>query len=217
MTMNEIVMHVSDSMLLTSPASKARLERNVNVRYKRVTSAIGLVTSRREQVSKQATIADRNLTFSGIEKLDTVFRVSGTKNIILEEITNDDMLELSPRDEPPTKYSIFSLAPRAVTIKMDCTPTTTFTLYAHGLADTSTLSSNDSPAFPESFHDILLLGVMADEYRRKEQYKEAKDCEASFEQRLSDLRMFIAKSAYLELYEGKNAKSDGWWDSSVRR
>lgn len=213
MTMNEMVLYVADAMNLSSAEAKARIGRNLNVRYKRVTSAIGLVTTRREEVSQAATIGNRNLTFTGIEKLDTVFRKVTPKNIILSEITNDEMLALDPRDEPPTKFSVFSVAPRSVTIVMDCTPTTTFTLYTQGLADTSTLTNNDSPAFPESFHDILLHGAMADEYRKMEKPQQARESENYFEQRLSDLRMFLAKSAYLDIYVGKHRKADGWWDT----
>lgn len=123
------------------------------------------------------------------------------------------MLDLSVRTEPPTKFSIFSVTQTGVTIMLDCNPTTTFTLYAQGVADTTSLSNNDSPAFPESFHDVLIHGVMADEYRKMEKREYSRESEMEFERRLSDLRMFLAKSAYLEIYAGKTAKSDGWWDT----
>lgn len=214
MTLNEMTLHIADALNLSSAEAKARIGRNINVRYKRVTSAIGMVTTRREEVNQAATIGNRNITFSGIEKIDAVFRKVGTKNIGLDEISNDDMRETSLRTEPPTKFCVFSVAPRSVTITLDCIPETTFTLYAHGLADVSTLSSTDSPAFPESFHDILIHGVVADEYRKMEKRDLARENEGYFEQRLSDLRMFIAKSAYLEIYSAKNRKADGWWDTS---
>jgi hypothetical protein len=57
--------------------------------------------------------------------------------------------------------------------------------------------------------------VLADEYRRKEKSDYVKEQEELFEKRLSDLRMFIAKSAYLQNYRGKHAKAEGWWDSSL--
>lgn len=214
MTLNEMTQHIADAMNLSSPDSVARIARTINVRYKRVTSAIGLVTSRREEISQTATIGSRYITFSGAEKLDAIYRKVGTKNILLDEITHDEMLDTSPRDEPPTKFSVFSVAPRSVTIMVDCTPTTQFTLYAAVLADLTTLSNNDSPAFPESFHDILIHGVMADEYRKKEKPQEARESEMYFEQRLSDLKMFLAKSAYMDVYPGKHRKADGWWDTS---
>jgi hypothetical protein len=216
MTLNEMILYVADAMNLSSVEAKARVGRSLNVRYKRVTSAIGLITSRREEATAVATIGDREIVFEEIERVDTVFRKVGTKNIILDELTNDEMVDLNPRDEPPTAYSIFNVAPRSVTIMLDCVPTTGFTLYAHGLADASTLSNTTSPAFPESFHDVLIHGAMADEYRKAEKPQQARECEVYFEQRLSDLKMFIAKSTYLELYPGKHRKSAGWWDTGPR-
>lgn len=216
MTLNEMVSYIADQVNLTNPEAKARISRTVNVRYKRVTSSIGLIPTRREEASKAATIGNRYLTFTGIEKLDVVFRKVGTTNKLLDELTDDEMLKESLVDEPVTKFSIFSLAPNSVTIWMNCTPVTAFTLYAHGLADASTLSGNDTPAFPESFHDILIHGALADEYRRKENKELSKDSELEYERRLSDLRMFIAKSAYLEIYNNKNGKSAGWWDTGPK-
>lgn len=207
-----MALHVADLVNLSSPEAIARIRRNINVRYKRVTSAIGLVTSRREELTQAVTIGNRMVTFTGIEKLDAVFRKVGTKNYPLKELTNDEMLTVNPRDEPPTSYSVFTTGPRSVTIWLDCTPATGFTLYAHGLADVSSLSNNDIPAFPESFHDTLIHGAMADEYRKMEKPGEFKQAEMQFEQRLSDLKMFIAKSAYTDIYPGKYRGRDGWWD-----
>jgi len=214
MTLNEMTLHIADALNLSSAEAKARIARNINTRYKRVTSAIGLAPSRREEVSKVATIGNRYITFSGVEKLESVYRKVGTKHIMLDEITHDEMLELSVRTEPPTKYAVFSITQTGITLMIDCSPTTAFTLYAASVADTTSLSNNDSPAFPESFHDVLIHGVMADEYKKMEKLDYARDCEQDYERRLSDLRMFLAKSAYLEIYAGKRAKADGWWDTS---
>jgi hypothetical protein len=210
--MNELVEHIAETLSIPSPEAKTRIARELNMRYKQVTTAIGLIPSRREEFSTLATIGSRLIAFTGAEKLDVVFRKVGTQNVILGEVTNDEMLDLPLRDEPPTAFSIFNVAPTTITIKIDCTPTTAFTIYAHGLGDATTLSSNDQPAFPESFHDILVHGVKADEYRRKEKDDKAKEAEAMFMNRLSDLKMFIAKSAYLDIYRGKHAGPEGWWD-----
>jgi hypothetical protein len=217
MTVNELVSHIADELNITSDESLARVTRELNKRYKQVTSAIGLIPSRREEVSKAATIGNRFIVFSGIEKVDTVYRKNNTTNILLQEITHEEMLEITPRDEPPQKYSIFSVTATTVTVWLDCTPTTTFTLYASGLADVSTLTGLSVPAFPESFHDILIYGVCADEYRRKEKADLAKESEQNFERRLSDLKMFLAKSAWLDIHRGKYTPSDGWWDTDFRK
>ena len=216
MNVSELVEHIADETNQTSPEAKSRIARQLNKRYLQVTSSIGMVTTRREEVSKAATINNRYITFTGVEKLDTVYRKVGTKQVILQQITHDEMLLESPRSEPPTKFSVFSTTSTTVTIWLDCKPTTTFTLYASGLADFSTLTNLDRPAFPESFHDVLVYGVCADEYRRKEKTTLAKEAEETFQRRLSDLKMFIAKSAYLDIYSGKLQPSEGWWDSGAK-
>jgi hypothetical protein len=217
MTMNELVEHTADVLGLSAPEAKARINRELNVRYKQVTSAIGMSPTRREEFSKAATIGSSFITFTGAEKLDVVYRIVDGKQKPLDELTDDEMRKAPVRDEPPTQFSLYSVAPSSVTVKIDCVPTTTFTLYASGLADASSLSSTDSPAFPESYHDILVLGVTADELRRKEKDRAADRAEAKFESRLSDLRMFFAKSAYLDIYRGKHAPAEGWWDTGPRR
>lgn len=217
MTANELVEYIAEDLNTPSQESKTRISHALNVRYKQVTSSIGLNPTRREEISASAVVGNRNITFTGAEKLDIVFRKVGTNNVILREVTNDEMTELAPRSDPPTRFSIFSVAPQSIIIKLDSIPETTFTLYAYVLADATTLTNNDQPAFPESFHDILIHGVKADEYRRREKANLAKESEMLFQQRLSDLRMFIAKSAYLDIYRSKHHKGDGWWDYEINK
>lgn len=210
--MNELVEYIAESLSIPSPEAKTRIGRELNVRYKQVTTAIGMPSTRREELSTAATIGSRFITFTGAEKLDAVFRKVGTKNIMLDELTDDEMLVAPIRTQPPTLFSIYTVAPASVTLKLDCVPTTTFTLYAHVIGDATTLTGNDQPAFPESFHDVLIHGVRADEYRRKEKDDKAKEAEMIFGNRLSDLKMFIAKSAYLRIYRGKHAEAEEWWE-----
>lgn len=213
-----MVFHIADAMNLQSAETKARIGRNINIRYKRITSSIGLITSRRVEVPEDVTAGSRFVTFSGIEKIDTVFYINDNKNIILDELTHDEMLATTIRTWPPQAFSVFSTTTNTVTIMLDCEPGVDddVTLFAHGLADASTLTGTDSPAIPESFHDILIHGAMADEYKRMEKKDYATDCERLFNDRVSDLRLFIAKSGYLTIYPGKHSKPDDWWDTRAK-
>jgi hypothetical protein len=47
-------------------------------------------------------------------------------------------------------------------------PQAAFTLQADGYERADTLTGSQEPAFRESFHDILIEGVLADEYRKLE-------------------------------------------------
>ena len=213
MTVNELVAHIADELNQTSPEAMSRITRQLNKRYRQVTASINLVPTRRTELSKAATIGNRFITFTGCEKLDVVFRKVGTKNIKLTKVSNDEMLEISVQDEPPTRYSEFSVTGTTITLWLDCTPTTTFTLYAHGLTSALTLTGTDTPAIPESFQDILIYGVCADEYRKKEKLDLYKEADQSFRERMSDLRLFLAKNGSQDLYTGKLAPSEGWWDT----
>src|SRR3954471_18727001 len=119
MTMNELVEYIAEDLNTPSLEAKTRIGHELNVRYKQVTSSIGLITSRRQEFDKQVTIGNRFVTFTA-EKLDTVFispdATNPNLNVILDELTNDEMLDVNVRDEPPTRYSVFSTTPTTVTV-----------------------------------------------------------------------------------------------------
>lgn len=207
MTFNELLVSVLDRMNISSDDGKRRIMRFLNDRYRRATSSIGLNSSRRTQVSKAATIGNRDITFPSIEKLEAVIDKSTGVDVPLEEISHAEMIDESLITEPPTKYAIQSVTSTGITIRLNCTPATTFTLYADGLALANTQTGvNDSPNFPESFHDLLVFGAMADEYRKMEKQALARDAEMDYERRLSDLRMMLAKSAYQKIYQNKRGE-----------
>lgn len=202
MTFTELVTAVEDRLNLSSSDATARIGREINDRYKRVTSSIGLNTSRRSTVSKAATIGNRNLTFTGIEKISIVYDTSTGQDRVLDEVTYTELREATPEGEPPSRYAIANMGAQTVTIYLSCIPITTFTLFADGLALASTLSGSQLPAFPESYHDVLMHGVIADELRKLEKFALATEAENLYEKRLSELRYFIAKSGYLQIIQG---------------
>lgn len=222
MTFDQIVAEAADKLNLTSPSAITRLGKNVNERYRRLTSSIGLEVSRRGQVSCAATIGDRTMTFVGIEKIITVVDKSTTpQDTVLEEITPDELHITPVRTEPPRHFAILNMHANSVTVELDCIPATAFLLYADGHINLLTLSGVMSPNFSESFHDILVFGAMADEYRKMEKLPLMQDAEANYTQRVSDLRMWIAKTAFKDITQGRyNGKSFRWsrdaqlvWDS----
>lgn len=210
-TFLELVNEVTDRLNLTSDQAISRVGREINSRYKRVTSSIGLITSRRAQVTKVVTIGNKSVAFSGITHIDAVIDKSSGNDVILREATVDELREAPDVGEPPKTYAVFSTTTTTVTILLDGTPATAYTLYADGLATASTLAGSGSPAFAEDFHDILVFGAVADELRKMEKPQLADVAEADFERRLSDLRMFIAKSAYLDQFQGKTVNDKNWW------
>lgn len=202
MTFTELRTEIMSRLNLTSTEAQTRLGIAINRRYKEITSSIGLVVSRRVEVQATATLGVRTLVFSNIEKINAVIDKSSGRNVILSEIPYDDMEASNPRSEPAREYSIYRMGPNTVTIYMDCIPQTAFVLYADGHDKKATLSGTDEPSFPESFHDIIVEGVLADEYRKLEKLDHSKTAQAAYDKRLSDLRMWVAKSAYLDITQG---------------
>ena len=289
MTFNEIVNEVLDRMNLTSNEATTRVGREVNSRYKRVASSIGLNTSRPVSVSQAVTLGNQYVTFSGITKIVSVHnRTAGirltevtpveipviqidatgtadsgttttvvdterteatdvftgsviqfTSGTLLDEssvITDfdpaTDTITFSPavstsvlaghtyrilagNEDDERVFAVYAMGATTVTIILDSIPTTAHTLFAEGLSNLSTLSGTGTPAFAEDFHDILVFGAVADELRKMEKQQLADRAESDFAQRLSDLRMFIAKSAYLDLYQGKVVNDKNWWKEWV--
>jgi hypothetical protein len=213
MTFNDLVNEVCDRLNLTSDQAIARVGREVNSRYKRVTSSIGLATSRRvaTPIPIDSIIDNHYLVFVGIEKITSVLDRSTTATIVLMERTLEEMATIPLTGGMPRNYAIYSMGAQTVTILVDSDDTDPSLLFADGLEIAETLSGSQTPAFPESFHDILIFGAVADELRKMEKQAFARDAEGDFDRRLSDLRMFIAKSAYFDLYQGKTVNATGWW------
>lgn len=208
MTFTEIVDEICDRLNLTSTTATARVGRLVNICYRQITSSIGLNTARRTEVQADATIGSQLLTFSGIEKVISVIDKSSGSNRFLDEVTVDE-LDRSPiaDSDTPTKYAIYRTNAATVQIKLNVVPQTAFTLYAPGIVETATLSGTQEPAFPESYHDILVSGVLAEEYMKLEKGSLSRREQMKFEDRLGDLRIFIAKSPQQDIYQGKLAGS----------
>ena len=212
MIVDDLVSDICEKLNLTSDEAKSRVIRELNTRYRRVTSSIGLETSRRTQTQITVNIASQEFTFQGIDKIIAVIDKRSGKSVPLTQVTVDEMYNLPiASGDNPHNFAVKRTHKSTIDVLIDCLPTTQFILYADGYNTIGvTLVGSVAPDFPEDFHDILIYGVMADEYRRMEKLDLAKDAELNYESRLSDLRMFISKSAYLDIYQGKDTPIPRW-------
>lgn len=112
--------------------------------------------------------------------------------------------------DPAQNYAIQLMEAGTVTIFLDSTPQSAYILSADVVINLSDLSGSQQPPFPVDFHDILIWGGLADELYKMEKYDLAEKQEGKFEKRLGELRLFIAKSAYMDIYQGKSRRN-GWW------
>jgi hypothetical protein len=202
MTFTEIQAEILGRLNLSSTTASTRIGSEINTIYKRVTTAIGLQVARRTEVQAAASLGSRYLTFTGIEKIITVIDKSSGSDRILNELSFETLQAQGVGSEPPQSYAIARMNAGSVQIYLDCIPQTTFTLYAAGHATASALSGSQEPSFPESFHDIIVEGVMEQEYRKLEKLALAQTSKTVYEQRLSDLRMWVAKSVMQDIVQG---------------
>lgn len=217
MTFTELRTEIMDRLNLTSSAASTRVGRAINRVYRKVTSSIGLELSRRVTIQQAVSIGVSTVTFTNTEKVINVYNRSVSPYKLLDLVTIDELEGLQPfvAGGNPTKYALSSQTSDTVTVLINCIPQTAFVLYADVHTAVADLSGTQEPAFPESFHDVIIEGVLADELRKMEKPQLAGMAKVEYDRILSDLRMWIAKTGYLDNYQGKSAvKSTGFGTGS---
>lgn len=212
---------------LTSTEAQTRIGVFVNSRYKQVTSSIGLITSRRTTTTivvdptDTATYPDLPyLTVGFMEKINkiSVITTGSTGVNILDQLTFDEISAYPTMTGIPKAWAPYRMGAGQVEIVLDgVTSDTTFTLSLEGYDLAETLEDDVVPFIPTDFHDILVEGAKSDELMKMEKPALAAISEQKFETRLSDLRMFIAKSAYLDIIQGKDTPFQTWYRQSFMR
>lgn len=203
MTFLELKTEAATRLNLSSAEAYTRLGSYINQRYRRLTSSLGLSTSRRSTVTVNTVAGTDTITFT-LEKLELVYTVASGKRRVLGEIPYEEYLDRSvtqPLSGTPVEYAVKSITPSSVIVALYPTPDAIVAMKADGLANASTLTDSDTPNIPTDFQDALVLGAMSDELFKMEKYALAKDFQTQYEQRASDLRLFLAKSAYVSLAE----------------
>ncbi len=225
MTFTQLVADVMDRLNLTSTSAQTRIGQRINERYKKVTSSVNLITSR--HLSTPVTIDPGvevdlpNYTVDDMEKVTRIVLLNEDGGIlrVLDQVTYDDATHRTPYVRTPREWAVKNMGPGYVVITFDAFPETDpFDLLIDGYDVTDTLAGSQEPVFPTDFHDILIEGAMSDELRKMEKADLASICETNYASRLNDLRMFIAKSAYLDIQQGRHNNypykgSQSWWKS----
>jgi hypothetical protein len=199
MTFTEIVTEIMDRLDLSSTTATTRVGRAVNRHYKRTTGALGIApVTRRVTVTEAATIGSPSITFNAIEKVERVIDATSTPVFILDTGKSfDEMRQTEPSSsDSATEWAVEAMGATSVTLRFDVAFATAKVYTVDGYGKRATLSLADVPAFPESFHDILVERVMADELRKLENKALADRADAVAEHLTSALRLWIAVDAY---------------------
>lgn len=200
MTFLQIQDQIMKRLNLTSSEARARIKDEINDKYRELTSSVNLKRTRFSNVNVAVTGGTPTVTLSNVARLNTlydpVFLLNTLKQIPLERIREMDAAQSATGI--PDHYAIVGHNASSVTIVLYPVPSANNTLKADVLALASDLSADgDVPVFPEDYHDILVDAVLADEYYKLEKDSLGDRAEQRATKRTSDLRYFIAKSAFL--------------------
>lgn len=204
MTFTEIVAEVCENLNLTDPVAIARVGRRVNRRYRRVTTSIGMISTRRLAYSFSVTPLTRDQTITG-EKVLSIKIPTQTRP--LDKITFAEMTEKMPGTDNPTCWATMNNFSGTEVVRFDSTMNDGLDLDVEVETTGTTLSGVMEPAFPESWHDILVFGAQADEYSKKTQALAAKKNEDDYERVLADLRLHLAVSGWQDIVSGQMNKN----------
>lgn len=203
MTFLEIQDAVMNRLNLTSTDARTRIKTEINLRYREVQSSINMAATRRGTRTFTTTSGSSLTTQSGIAKVLNVFDPTYLKNVLMEWSLN----QIRQQDPPvqvvgtSTNYAVENMVNNLITLRLYPQPTVSYDLQADCLlAGIDMVDDTDEPAIPTDFHDVLVHGVLYDELMKMEKMNPlALKEEAKFEKRLSDIRYFVAKSAWLRL------------------
>lgn len=203
MTFNAIKQAIKDYCLLTADTADTRVGIAINRHYRRITSTLGLDATRFVTRSASTTNGVATVTFSEIERISRVIDATDSDAIrLLTEVSIHDIRGSQPGTSNPMRWALQSTDADSVTIRLDTLPQTTYSLQADGWTTLSDLSGNDEPVFPESYHDILVWSVIAEELLKKEKLQLATVYMNKAEAVLSELRFHLADSPTRDTRQG---------------
>ena len=202
MTLAEIRTAVMESLNLTSQEASARVDREINRKIREVQSSVRLTLTRRAIASGTTTSGSVNMTVSGAKILDVY-----DKDFLKRPLGQVSLYTLRNMDAdqdvvgPPYLWAEALRGATSTLIELYPKPTSDAAVLFFDILDNATDLTDDAdePAFPADFHDLLIDGVRYEELRKMEKMLPlATEAEKRFQRRISDLRYFIAKSAYLK-------------------
>jgi hypothetical protein len=185
---------------LTTTEARTRIKQYINERTRHVQTSTNIRRVRRGTVSIPTVIAAPTLVATGVARVLAVS--TALDNRVLEERTLVQLRLMDPnlsRVGDPQYYAVNVVGATAPTLRFQPIPNRVLTLTIDGmLLGTEMTADGDIPGFPEDFHNALIFGASADEYDHQEKADLLMVQEQKFERRLSDLKYWMATSAFLE-------------------
>lgn len=201
MTFLQLQDRVMNRLNLTSTDARTRIKAELNDRYREVASGVNMARVRRTVLTIPTVSGNNNVTFTCAKLLDLYDGVNLKRP--LDEVTVDQIRQLDSgltATGIPRMYAVLAHTNDSMTLLLWPKPVSVYNLNGDALATGTDMSADgDEPALPKDFQDILVHGAMADELFKMEKQRLAGEKEEKkFEKRLSELRYFLAKTAYLK-------------------
>lgn len=208
MTFKNMQDRIMERLNLTSSESRSRIKNFLNERYRRLQTSINLGRVRRTEVSFNTIAGTFEYVRTDIIKPITVRYEAGNK--VLDERTLDQIRMMDPDEGTtgaPQIFAVVKYAAAGCTLYIWPKPDAIYAISVDGLAAGTDMSLDaDVAAFPEDFHDILVLEGAADELMKMEKPELSRELLAEAVTRKGELRYFLAKSSYLA-----QQQNDFWW------
>jgi hypothetical protein len=174
---------------------------------------VGLLKTRWGTVSVNTVSGTVTSATTGLLKVNTV--TIPLQNRVLEERTMAYIRMMDPANSAsgaPLLYAVEKIGATTSTLHFYPKPDAIYAVQIDGLLVGTDLTADaDVPGIPEDFHDILIDGVLADEYGDMEdQQASMVKSENAYTLRLRELRYFISKSAWLSRRQGGESDYPSW-------
>ncbi len=210
MNFTEMVRRVASIVNISSDDGLARIGDTINERYRQVCKAVGIAPSIVWVVATaNTTVGNRQLTFgtSGtpVTKLMAVYDATANPVRELTQISLIDMRNtIVGTADPATEYAVELSGSQSVTVLLNTTPQSIYTLTADAETVASRLTGVLIPAFDPDFHDILTYAGISVEYGVKGNRAESERYDKKSTARLNELGYQLAVSATLDLVVGSS-------------
>ena len=211
MTFKNIQDRVMGRLNLTSAEARTRIKTFINERYRKLQTSVSMGRVRFGTGTFATAAGTFTYTPSSLVKPITLYYTAG--NRVLAQKSMDEVRLMDPdasQTGEPEAWVLQKFTATGCTIYVWPKPDAIYTIGYDGIVSGTEMSADgDVPVFPEDFHDQLEFAATADELMKMEKPVLADKMELKAENRMRELRYFMAKSSYLNLQQGSGA--DTWW------
>lgn len=213
MTFKQIQDRVLARTNLTTTVARTRVKEFINERLRRVATSVNVGRVRAGSVSVNTVANNNAITTTGLVHIKAI--TIPAQNMMLDERTVEQLRTYDPdisENGIPRYYAVRKVNATTLELMLYPEPDAIYAVTIDGiLTGTDLTADGDIAGLPEDFHDILIYGALADEYPHLKDTDMSVYFETKFDERVKDLRYYMAKSAWLRRTEPGRDPWLYWW------